>query len=236
MKKFFFALLLLLGFSGSAWGLTYTGSISNGNGLYGTAAWSSNALLSWLVAYDAETNLWTYTYTFSVNGKSPSHEIIEVSSGDSPFTSDNIKDYTGIGGTGAITGPGTFTPQDGNSNPGMPGNIYGIKWGSDSASGFTDTWTLLTDRQPMWGDFYSKDGKDCGAWVLAYNTGFGHDTESAIGNGNAFDQATGWAWALVPDSESTIPPQEQVPEPGTIMLLGGGLLGLAIFRGRRAGR
>ncbi len=235
MKRFFFALLLLVGISGSAWGLTYTGSIGSGNGLYGTAAWSTNASLSWLVAYDADTNLWTYTYTFSVNGKSPSHEIIEVSSGDTPFTSDNIKDYTGIGGTGAIDGPDTFTPGDGNSNPGMPGNIYGIKWDS-SADGTTDTWTLVTDRQPMWGDFYAKDGKDNGSFVIAYNTGFGHDTETAIGNGNALEATTGWAWALVPDTDGGGPPQEQVPEPTTFLLLGGGLLGLALFRGRRTGR
>lgn len=235
MKKMIIAMLLLLGVSGNVWGLSYSGSISSGDGLFGTGPWSSNALLSWIVEYDAETTWWTYTYTFSVSSKSPSHEIIEVSSGDAVFTSGNIKDYTGIGGSGAIEGPDTFTPGDGNSNPGMPGNIYGIKWDS-SMNGTTDTWTLVTDREPMWGDFYSKDGKDNGSFVLAYNTGFGKDTGALIGNGNAFDATTGWAWALVPDSEGGAPPQEQVPEPGTILLLGGGLLGLAFFCRRRAGR
>lgn len=235
MKKFFFALLLVAVISGSAWGLTYTGSITSGDGLFGTAAWSTGASLSWVVVYDVDSNLWTYTYTFSVDRKSPSHEIIEVSSGDTPFTSVNIKDYTGIGGTGEIEGPKTFTPGDGNSNPGMPGNIYGIKWDS-SPNGLSDTWTLVTDRQPMWGDFYAKDGKDNGSNVIAYNTGFGHDTDALIGNGNAFDATNGRAWALVPDTDGGAPPQEQVPEPGTVLLIGGGLLGLALFRGRKAGR
>ena len=221
MKRFFFALLMLVGISGSAWGLAYTGSISSGDGLYGTAAWSSNASLSWLVEYDEYDNLWTYTYTFSVKRKSPSHEIIEVSSGDSPFTKDNI-----YSATQGYEGPKTYT--SGGSNPNMPGDLFGIKWDL-GGEGMTDKWTLVTDRQPMWGDFYSKDGKDGGAWVLAYNTGFGHDTESTIRNGNAFDAETGWAWALVPDTDGGVPPQEQVPEPTTFLMFGGGLLGLALF-------
>lgn len=207
-----------------AWAVPYTGSITStgdNGGLYGSDGWGEGAILSWTVSYDPATMWWTYEYTFTVPRKSPSHEIIEVSSGDDPFTEDNI-----IGATQGYEGPKTYTAD--GSNPNMPGDLYGIKWDSGS-EGMTDMWTLVTDRAPMWGDFYSKDGTDDGINVIAYNTGFGHETDAVIGDGNAYQATTGWAWALVPDTDGGAPPQEQVPEPATILLLGGGLLGMAFF-------
>jgi hypothetical protein len=236
MKKIIFTIILLLGAYGNVWGLSYTGSISSDNGLYGTASWSEDATLSWVVVYDPDTMWWTYTYTFSVTNKSPSHEILEVSSGDNKFTEDNLIDYSNIVGAEADPVLGVFST--GGSNPGLPGDIYGIKWDS-AGNGFIDTWTIVSDRAPMWGDFYAKDGtdgKDAAGnqiWVYAFNTGFGNDTGSPIADGNAYDVTNGWAWVLVPDSEIGIPPQEVVPEPGTLLLMGGGLMGLAFFGRRR---
>ncbi len=97
---------------------------------------------------------------------------------------------------------GTFTT--GPSTPGWPigESLYGIKF--DGIEGDAPwTLTLLSDRAPMEGDFYAKGGNDS----FAYNSGFG-----------SLDGAN----ILVPDTESY-----PVPEPGTLLLLGGGLAAVA---------
>lgn len=229
MKRLAFALLVLFGITGNGWGLTYTGAISVGAGLYGQASWESGATLSWIVTFidDQDMSVWKYEYTFTVLERSPSHEIIEVCSGNNGFAATKIIDSTNPSGNSENPELGTYEP--GGSNPDMLGNIYGIKWDSSDEL-LSSTWTLVTGSAPMWGDFYAKGGRTGGVWNVAYNTGFGHDTDALIGNGNAFDAANNWAWVLVPDSEDPLAKQQPVPEPGTVLLFGGGLLGLAVLR------
>ncbi|ABB30990.1 protein of unknown function DUF1555 [Geobacter metallireducens RCH3] len=233
MKRILFALALVASVATSGWAITYTGSLASspGGGLLATLDWAGittagapNSSLSWTVDDTTNTGLWTYNYIWTGTRKGLSHIVIEVSD---TFTKDNIMQISsGYDGDA----PKTYSPSDA-SNDGLPADIWGIKW---NAEGTVFNFSIVTDREPMWGDVYARDGKTGGSDVYAYNTGFGFDTAAVIADGNAFDQATGRAWALVPDTENGGGGQQEVvPEPGTIMLLGTGLIGLALYGRRR---
>ena len=184
----------------------YTGSINSaaGGGLYATQQWSGgttgdpNASLSWVVDDTSNLGFWTYAYSWATEAKDLSHIIIEVS--DTFTVAGNINKT----GTTAGYSLATYTADNnGNSNPMLPGSLYGLKWGGN---GTTLSLSIVTDRMPMWGNVYAKDGVDntgVGKFdVYAYNTGFLFDTVAAIANGNAYDPTNGRAWVLVPDTVS----------------------------------
>ena len=231
MKKILLiSVMLVFSMVGYGWATSYSGSITVNDGLYGTDGWS-DAMLSWEV--NLTGSLWTYVYTFDVDEKGISHVINEVSA-DDPLTDENeafslSNIYAGTTPDGTIdtydsTGPG-------NSNPGMTDPVFGIKWDIDDSEGdvLSFEWTIVTDRAPMWGDFYAKDGvynvqEEPTIDVYAYNTGFGSDTNAVIGNGNANDGNL--AWVLVPDTHC-------VPEPATMLLFGTGLAGFVAIQRKK---
>ena len=176
---------------------------------------ASDVSLSWIVSYVDQEQLWEYAYTFVGSKPDISHGIIEVSdtfSGKPISEGGNIAPRTSTFESGDPTIYNGIN--QGNSNPSIPGDIFGIKF-EDQTS-----WTILTDRTPMWGDFYANGGST----GYAYNSGFGVDTTAAIGNGNAY--TNGKAWALVPDTNA-------VPLPGAIWLLGIGMLGLFNIKSKK---
>lgn len=210
MKKTLMLLSLMLGllaFTVTAQALPYSGTLTIGSGLFGTEPWNSvDTSLSYSVTNNA--GLWYYEYTFIVPAKDISHLIIEVSDN---FTLTNILTGTTSGYTLE-----NFTQQ--NGNPGMPTDLYGLKWEFEGGDHLEETILIVSDRAPMLGNFYAKDGNNpddvdgINPEVYAY-TG----TENGFGDN---------IW--VPDTDTT-----PIPEPGTIMLLGCGLLSVAIFSKRR---
>jgi hypothetical protein len=181
------------------------------SGLVGSGRWAPGAeggfLLEWDISWNAVTQLWTYKYSWSdadgaVLHPELSHAIIQVSPG---FTTN---DFTVVSADDAELG--TFG--QGNSNPGIPGDIFGIKFEGLAGVEFT------TNRAPVWGDFYAKDGL---ADDFVYNAGFG----------TAPTEATLLNFIARPDTRGG-PPEEVIPEPASIFLFGTVLAGV-VYRMRK---
>lgn len=178
--------------------------ISYGDGLYASGDnWANPATtLSWNVTQLA-SGYFQYDYTFTLSTaagtKGISHVIIEVSEN---FTAANVKTGTTAGWELGMFGTN-------NGNPGIPDTLYGLKWDGGGAKPSL-SWTIVTDRAPMLGDFYAKDGNDPGQLpVFAYS-----GTSSGFGGNVA-----------VPDSV--------VPIPGAAYLFGSGIVALIGLKRRR---
>ena len=191
-------------------------SAFNGNEIHvqGDGDWyTAPLIIEWHIEHDSITGLYTYEYTFNKPAEGAaalSHWILEVT--DPSLSSDfwlfNVHD---------ITEPTNFTSA--NGNPSMPDDgMYGIKVDTQGT-----LFTFVTYKDPVWGDFYAKDGKSDGVDNVAFNASFGSDP--IADNSDNFTDFSGWI--ATPNGGHVI------PEPASMLLLGSGLLGFAGLRRKR---
>lgn len=212
MKKLIFVVLILFSLVGISHTLEYNGSLSSGNGLTGTGYWHTDVTFEWNVTYLMPFDLWKYEYVLTVPRKDISNIIIEASD---LFSESNIFDGSTCGYE-----IGTF-PCPGNSAPYIPDEIRGIKYEVNNMLVFSVT--LITDKSPVWGDFYSKDGCTAGTYNTVYNTGFGNpdfDPSAPASDGSVDNHI------LRPDTLVI----NNVPEPLSLILLLSSILFLLRIR------
>lgn len=202
----------------AAWGLNIESDTLyySSGGIVATYDWNNaDTWLSWEIQPIDETDLWSYEYTWHTSGADLSHLLLEVTE---EAVAEDFTDWEGAVGTGF----GFYDPADpGNSNPGLPGSVYAFKItpGGD-CNAFT--FSFVTWHAPVWGDFFAKDGKQGGAWCMAYNAGFLADDAN---DGYHIPRPNGREpWEPVPDGGSTV------------ALLGGVLLGLGALKRMLGGR
>ncbi len=201
----------------------YKGDLSFADGgLVANDYWAdASTTLSWTVSETA-SEFWNYSYTLHVPRHAVSHLILETSV-DLPAS--EITNVTGSFIDGECWELGWFTPEDGNSNPGMPGSMYGIKF--ELGGEYTDlSFSFDCPRVPVWGDFYAKNGVGGGEPSTLWNAGFSTpDPWAAPTSGSLLQHV------VRPDTEySTQPPGDNSPEPATWLLL---LATGAVGAGRR---
>lgn len=203
---------------------TYSGSLSyDGGGIAGidSNAWlASGTTFSWWVNANGD-GTYTYTYRLQVpdDSKEISHMTVEVSPN---FGADNLLEV--LEGTMADDQPDSYPK--GGSDVGMPSPLWGIKFegGGDDSTGYDWTVSFLSDRAPVWGDFYAVDGKTPGQETAIWNAGFGNpdsDPLVAAANGSVDNHI------LVPDSTN------YVPAPGAVLLASVGMILVRHLRVRR---
>jgi hypothetical protein len=180
-----------------------TGSRSSdvNGGVTATEQWANGGFdISWTIT-SLSGGKWQYDYEITAERKGLSHFILEVTEDDNPF---NIFDGT----SPPYEGPKTW--DQGPSNPQMPNPIYGVKFDFGDT---VVTYTMITDRAPVYGVFYTKDGRNQGNDVVAWS--------DALNNANYKTDMS-----LTTTDFIVRPDGAVIPEPSTLLLLGTSLLGI----------
>lgn len=216
--------VLLLGGTSLQAGIVGFLSTPDTSGLIaGDDGWSPSGggyRVTWTISQNPDLT-WHYKYEFSKGDGSPlskltSHIIISLS--------DNIEESDLYNFSADIEDVDFGLFGVGSSNPGFPEgeDISGVKF-----SLYNDQTVVEFDsnRQPMWGDFYAKDGISGGLWNYAYNTHMG------VAVVNPLDYMGTPVDVSENELHKILVPDTIIPEPTTICLLG--LCSLALLRRKR---
>ncbi len=208
-------------------GAFYSGSLSTADGgLVGTGPWGDGSSLSWTIK-EVDGPIWEYTYTLEVPERGISHFIFELSADfdwaniESPSLWINGEDASWTGVDADID---TYGPAD-PSNPLIPDNVYGIKVDMPEVNGdpLVVEFSFLTLRDPVWGDFYAKGGRNRqgdSEWMTMWNAGFASEAPTPL---DPPDDGSLEGHLLVPNLT-------EIPEPMTLVLVATGGLGVLLRR------
>lgn len=202
---------------GSSAVLELTGSRdSGGNGITGLQDWAAGGFsIAWEIT-ELAPSTWRYEYTVDVTQgedkvKDVSHFILELTS---DLTAQDIFDGT----SAPLEGPQMYGQSSGN--PLMPNSFYGVKF---DFGGSQVSYTIETNRAPVYGNMYAKDGKTKGNDVVAWNDAL------AFADYETNEILTIEDFIVRPDGDGLT---TAVPVPGAVWLLGAGLTGLFGLRKR----
>ena len=210
------AILFYQSVSAAIWGgpaseddLTGNRTSDTGGGVYSTESWDTGGFsIDWVIVKTQDDH-WLYTYEINTPDKYISHFLLEVTE-DSAFTVYNTE-------SGPDEAPRNYS--ESKLNPLMPNSMYGIKFGY---GGSTVTYVLETDRAPVYGVFYAKNGKKNQDLMVSWSNALNYSdykTNEALSIND---------FIVRPDSEPNTP--VNTPVPPTIILFASGFLFLTGIR------
>jgi hypothetical protein len=179
--------------------------------------------LDWSVSFDG-TN---YTYTYTLDGfDEPGISHFSISASDGRNGSDDFEEENVVFSS---SGDDKEVGMLNEGKFGAPSDLYGIKFddGGSNEGEAPTTYTLITDRAPVWGSFFAKAGSEAAAFNSGWQIWGDYLADTSIQN-FVFNSNE---WIAVPDSLTTI--TTAVPEPTSMAVGGLVMIGAAVSARRR---